>query len=97
MKYYCGPKLLVTGLLLFVQATGKLYSGLHARDLIKKHFSGAQVLHDVKWKVFVLCKFKSSVRLTNATQVLCQVGIVTYKVVPLVEAGLILLIFVVPL
>ena len=65
--------------LLFVQDTGKMYSGLYAHDLIKKHFSGAQVLDDVKWKVFLFHKLKSSLRLTNTTQVLCQVTIIAYN------------------
>ena len=60
-------------LFLFLQATEKLYTGLYARDLIKKHFSGAKKLDDDKWKVFVFCKFKPSLQLTSTTQVLCQV------------------------
>ena len=81
-------KPLLTVSLFFMQATGKLYSGLYARDLIKKHFSGAQVLCDVKWKVFVLCNFKSSLQLTNATQVLCQVIIIDIRVIDVTNAAI---------
>lgn len=61
-----------------MQATETLYSGPCAREMVKKHLSGAENLDQDLWEAFVFYKFKSSLKLANKSVILCQVLVIIY-------------------